>query len=101
MKAQQIYKYNILSKLESLSVKKYKQAKELMPLALEISKRTFEAYLYAKIGDKQSITPDKLQVIASYFNCKVDDLLNEDVKSINYEKLLQEAKKAKKDEFGL
>ncbi|MCT4580370.1 MAG: hypothetical protein N4A35_03050 [Flavobacteriales bacterium] len=86
------YKYNILELLNELSVKQNKMAKKVLPLALKISKRTFELYCYIKIGERNNISPDKLQIIAQYFNCKVDDLLNEKVPPINYELLLEESK---------
>ena len=101
MTATHDYKYNILSKLEGLSVKKSKIAKRVLPKALKISKRTFELYLYIKIGDKNNVSPDKLQILASYFNCTVDDLLNEEVPNINYENLLHEMERKQANEFGL
>tara|TARA_R110002126_G_scaffold289552_4_gene444720 strand:- start:215 stop:520 length:306 start_codon:yes stop_codon:yes gene_type:complete len=101
METQQEYKYNILTKLENLSVKKSKIARAVLPIALEVSKRTFELYLYIRIGDKNNISPGKLQILADYFKCKVDDLLNEKVKKVNYDKLLEERNNELKNGFGL
>ena len=95
------YKYNILAKLERLSVKKMKIAKNVLPLALKITSRSFKNFCYIKIGDRNNISPDKLQIIANYFACKVDDLLNEEVPNINYEQLLKEHENEINKGFGL
>ncbi len=93
MTKQYEYKYNILSKLNDLPVKHNKKAKAILPLALKISKRTFELYCYIKKGERNNISPDKLQIIADYLKCTVDDLLNEEVPYIDYDLLLQENEK--------
>ena len=95
------YKYNILAKLESQSVKKMKIAKNVLPLALKITPRSFKNCCYIKIGDRNNISPDKLQIIANYFKCKVDDLLNESVPNINYDRLLENYEKEQTKNLGL
>ena len=101
MSAQHDYKYNILSKLQSLSVKKNKIAKKVLPLALKVSERSFKNFCYIKVGDRNNISPDKLQILANYFDCMVDDLLNEPTPTINYEQLLHKNEKLKANEFNL
>lgn len=81
------YKYNIHSKLEELSVKRNRIAKDVLPLALKITKRTFENYCYIKIGDRDNISPDKLQILANYFECSIEELINEPMPIIDYEAL--------------
>lgn len=88
MSIQHEYKYNILPKLNELPLKQNREARKILPLALKITKRTFELYCYIKIGDRNNISPDKLQILANYFNCKVDDLLNEKTPKIDYRSLL-------------
>lgn len=95
------YKYNILAKLESLTIKKMKTAKKVLPLALKVSDSTFKNLCYIKIGERNNVSPDKLQILANYFACKVDDLLNEEVPNFNYEELLKKQEEKQNKEFGL
>ena len=86
------YKYSIHSKLEDLSVKRNRIAKNILPLALKVTRRTFENYCYIKIGDRDNIAPDKLQILANYFECSIEDLINEPMPIIDYQALEKKIK---------
>lgn len=83
------YKYSILERLKSLPLVEYQVAKRKLPMFLNISKPQFDKYVYAKIGSKNNITVEKIAVLANYFECKIEDLLNEPIPIVNYEKLKQ------------
>ena len=95
------YKYNILAKLDDLSVKNKRIAKKLLPRLLNISPRTFQIYLYIKLEDNNNISPDKLLIMAKYFGCSIEELMNEDVPEVNYDRIIEEIENEGKKKFNL
>lgn len=81
-------KYRILEYLKKLPHEEYKIAKNKLPLALEVSKRTFERWLYLTIDSKMEVSADKLAIISHFFELNsIDELINYKVKHFNIKKL--------------
>ena len=70
------YKYKLKEKLEKMPYEEYKIVMKAFPKALKISQRTFHRYLYTRVHEKYSMPVDHLARLASFFNCKIEDLLN-------------------------
>ncbi len=69
-------KYGIKERLELLTHEEYKVAIKTLPVALNISPRTFFRYLYTRVNDNYSMPVDHLARLAKFFNCHLEDLLN-------------------------
>ncbi len=69
-------KYNILKFLKKLPYDEYAIAKRKLPVACKVSKRTFERWLYVTKEERLEISADKLAVIARFFDCSIEELLN-------------------------
>ena len=76
MKKDFSFKYRIKEKLEELNHKDYKAAVTGLPLALKISSATFGKYLSIRIYADYSIPSDHLLKLATFFGCRMEDLLN-------------------------
>lgn len=76
-------KYNILKFLKKLPYNEYTVAKGKLPVACKVSKRTFERWLYVTKEERLEISADKLAVIANYFNCTIEELLNNKIPKHN------------------
>ncbi|WP_281991257.1 hypothetical protein [Aquimarina aggregata] len=72
-------KYNVLQFLKRLPYNEYIIAKRKLPVACKVSKRTFERWLYVTKEERLEISADKLALIANYFNCTIEELLNNKV----------------------
>ena len=83
-----IKKYKILEYLKKLPHEEYKIAKQKLPLALEVSKRTFERWIYLNIDSKMQVSADKLAIISNFFGLNsIDELINYEVERFNMKKL--------------
>lgn len=80
-------KYTIYSKLNKLSYKEYRIAKNKLPLALKINKRTFDRWLQIPQDDAAEIPADKLAVVAKFLGCKIEDMFNYTIPQYNSKKL--------------
>ncbi|WP_438712332.1 hypothetical protein ACSTS3_08060 [Aquimarina muelleri] len=81
-------KYRILEYLKKLPHEEYKIAKKKLPLALEVSTRTFERWLYLTIDSKMEVSADKLAIISHFFELdSIDELINYKIKHFNIKKL--------------
>ncbi len=80
-------KYTIQNKLNRLSYNEYKIAKDKLPIALKINKRTFDRWLYILQEDVAEIPADKLAVIAKFLDCKIEDMFNYQIPQYNTKKL--------------
>jgi hypothetical protein len=69
-------KYNILKFLKRLPYREYIIAKQKLPVACKVSKRTFERWLYVNKTERLEVSADKLAIIACFFNCSIEELLN-------------------------
>jgi len=69
-------KYRINDKLESLPYREYVVAVDSLPELLEIPQATFQQYLNAKVDDELSVSVEELILLAEFFNCRVEELLN-------------------------
>lgn len=70
------YKYNILQRLQSKPHNEYKKYRAQIPIALGISPKTFDSYLYIKENDSKTIPSDRLMDIASILECTAEELYN-------------------------
>lgn len=87
MKTKKLLKYSILEKLNKLPIERVRLFKNKLPIALDVSKATFKAWLYIGIDDHRQIPLNKLHAIAHFLNVKIDTLLNEPPQVITYEEL--------------
>ena len=71
-----LYKYRLKERMAMLSYDEYRLAMKAIPKALEISQRTFHRYIYTRLHEKYSMPGDHLARLASFFNCRMEDLLN-------------------------
>ena len=71
-----IYKYKIKEFLDQLPNAEYVQAKNTLPDFLNVNKRTFEKYLYTYLTDPYEMPVKQFSLLAFYFHCKMEDLLN-------------------------
>lgn len=71
-----VYKYKIKENLENLSFADYLSAKKTLPRLLNINKRTFEKYIYLRLIDSYDIPAKHIAMLAYYFRCKMEDMLN-------------------------
>ncbi len=98
-------KYRILEFLKALPYDEYRIARKNLPIALEISKRTFERWLYLTTDSKMQIPADKLAILSNYFKLdSMEQLINYKVKQLNIEQLRRLGVKKRKDlikEFNL
>lgn len=82
-------KYNILEKLNKLPYEERKIAMKKLPLALKISRRTFERYLSISLEDHTEIPSGKLAIIATYLGCSIENLFNYRIPQFNTLRLKQ------------
>ncbi|GAA4276300.1 hypothetical protein [Aquimarina mytili] len=81
-------KYKILECLKKLPYEEYRIAKKNLPFALEVSKRTFERWLYLETGSKMQIPADKLAIVSNYLGLEsMDELINYEVPQYTTTKL--------------
>lgn len=69
-------KYCLKAKMNSLTREEYKIAIRTLPVALNITQRTFYRYLNTSILEEYSMPVDDLARLARFFNCRIEDLLN-------------------------
>lgn len=90
-------KYAIHQLMEKLSYKEYRIAKNKLPIALKVSKRTFERWMYLQIGDKTEIPSDKMAMIAKYFKVSMEDMFNFPIPQYN----VNELRKMEENKFAI
>ncbi|MAQ75595.1 MAG: hypothetical protein CL613_04595 [Aquimarina sp.] len=76
-------KYCILKYLKKLPYHEYAIAKRKLPIACKVSKRTFERWLYVTKTERLEVSADKLAIIAKFFDCTIEDLLNHKIPKHN------------------
>lgn len=80
-------KYKIQEFLNGLPYDDYRIAKNKLPLALGVSKRTFERWMYLTNEDRLEVPADKLAIIAKYLDKKMEEFFNYKVPQFNTAKL--------------
>lgn len=73
------YKYNIKARLDDLPRRLYKQAIKELPRLIGVDVSQFYRIINYDLESRSAINSDQLQIIASYLECTVDDLLNKQV----------------------
>lgn len=96
-----IYRYKIKEKLEIFSHHDYILAKRVLPQVLKINKRTFEKYMYTKIEDNYDMPANHLAMLAKFFNCKMEDLINYIPQSFTINGLAQQENSKLASRLGL
>lgn len=71
-----MYKYRIHYLLRQLSYDDYTIAMKWIPEKLNISQSTWRKWIYIKKNDPREISISQLQVLATFFECEVKDLIN-------------------------
>jgi len=94
-------KYRIKNKLESLPYREYMGAVDILPEMLEISQASFQRYLSAKVDDDVSIPVEELIILAEFFGCRVEELLNYKPKQKTPKKILKPNRYAIIKKFNL
>lgn len=95
------YKYLIKEKIENFSYAEYSEAKKLLPKLLRINKRTFERYMYVRLDDSYDIPASHLAILACYFRCKMEDLLNYSPSKMIYTEMKRDTKEDLAASLGL
>lgn len=80
-------KYTIQELIYRLPFEEYRIAKNKLPLALGVSKRTFERWMYITLGEKLEVPADKLAIIAKYLGQPIEELFNYKIPQYNTAKL--------------
>ena len=70
------YKYNIKDKMLQLSIVEYKRIRKEIPKAIGKTVRTFDRYCTIEADEFGDIPAQDLDIIASFLNCKANDLKN-------------------------
>lgn len=90
-------KYAILKKMEKLPYREYQIAKNKLPIALKVSKRTFENWMSLRVDDKTEVSADKLALIAKYLGSPLEDMFNYPIPQYN----LANLKKLEENKFAI
>lgn len=70
------YKYNIKEKMLQLPIMEYKRIRREIPKAIGKTLRTFDRYCTIEADEFGDIPAQDLDIIASFLNCKANDLKN-------------------------
>lgn len=70
------FKYTIRDYLEKIPKGEYSDQLDLLLQKLDISKPSFYRITSIPKGSSSSATSDQLLVIAEFFDCQIDDLIN-------------------------
>ena len=101
MRSKLEYKYRIKDMMESLTHQEYQSAIKAIPIALNISQRTFLRYTYTRLNDKYSMPVDHLARLAKFFNCRIEDLLNYEPLPLTMKKIVNPTKVELAQKFKL
>ena len=71
-----LYKYKIKEFLNKFPHPEYIEAKNSLPEFLNVDKRTFAKYMYTYLTDDYEMPVKQFAMLAYYFHCKMEDLLN-------------------------
>jgi len=80
-------KYNILKYINRLPYNEYEIARNKLPIALKVSKRTFERWTYLAPEDNLEIPVNKIAIISKYLGCSIEELINTPIPQYNTAKL--------------
>ena len=75
-KPKNVYKYKVKEFLDKLPYPDYISTKNSLPGFLNINKRTFEKYMYTLLIESYEMPAKQLALLAYFFHCKMEDLLN-------------------------
>lgn len=70
-------KYNIHERLKQLPMNEYRLIRKQIPEKLGIARTTFNKYLYLDAKSNYDMPGAHLLAFAKYFNCKPEELYNE------------------------
>lgn len=76
-----MYKYRLHYLLRQLSYDDYRTAMHWLPQKLFISHSTWLRWIYLPMGSKQNISVEKLELLATFFECNIEDLLTKKQKN--------------------
>ena len=96
-----VYKYKIKENLEKFPYADYLEAKRSLPRLLKINKRTFEKYLYVRLTDSYDIPAMHLSMLAYYFRCKMEDMINFNPSQILYKEMKRDPMEELAAKLGL
>ena len=96
-----VYKYKIKENLEKFSYFDYSEAKRALPRLLNINKRTFEKYMYVRLNDRYDIPARHLAILAYYFRCKMEEMINYSPSQIMYKEMRRDPHEELAAKLGL
>lgn len=76
-----MYKYNFHYLLWKLPYEDYQIAMKWIPERLNIAPSTWKSWIYAKRDSTLELTPSNLTLLASFFQCSIEKLINTQTKS--------------------
>lgn len=94
-------KYAIYDRLMHMNVQEYKVVLNKLPLILNVSRRTFERYIYATMDETTQISADRLAIVAKFLNCSMEDLINYEVPRVTLRELQKVVRGKIQAEYGL
>jgi len=77
------YKYSINSLLEVIPQKEYNSKLQTLIDKLGISKSCFHDWRHITKSEARDIPTSKLMIIADFFNCKMEALINYTIEDLN------------------
>jgi hypothetical protein len=95
------YKYRIKENMDLLPYRDYVLAKRHLPEKLGINPRTFEKYMYTKLTDPYEMPVGHLALLAGFFRCTMEDMLNFQPEIITPQSLASQQKRDLAEYLGL
>lgn len=84
---EKLRKYAILEKLNQLPHQEFQIAKNKLPIALKVSKRTFQRWMYLEYGDTLEVPCDKMAAIAKFLGVTIETMHNQIIPQYNIAQL--------------
>lgn len=96
-----IYRYKIKEYLEAFTYPDYLLVKKTLPEVLNINKRTFEKYMYTKVEQNYDMPANHLAMLAKFFTCKMEGLINYVPQSFTIDEFSQQKTTKLASQLGL
>lgn len=97
---QNAYKFNIEQKLNQLEYGERNSAQNSLIAELDVTYTTFHAWRKLLVDSPRDIPAIKLAVIAKFFGCAIEELINIDLSQIG-QKSTNKSRKGMADKFGM
>lgn len=81
-------KYDVLRRLNELPKSQHSITKTELPKQLGVSQRTFDGWLYIKKDESQNVPSEALAILARFFECSMESLINVEIPEFTAEDLI-------------